>query len=133
MSDGTADRAEPQQPDIARRTLNYALRAIRLYQALQQRGDAPGWEIGKQYFRAAASIGANVAEAQAAESRADFAHKMNIALKEAHESAYWLQLLVLSGVLPPAQLTDIKAETDEIRAIVGAIVAKARGARKETN
>jgi four helix bundle protein len=56
--------------------------------------------IGRQYLRSATSIGANVEEAQAAESRPDFIHKMGIAQKEARESLYWLRLLRASGIVP---------------------------------
>ncbi len=65
--------------DIRKRSYQYALRAIRLYQYLQKQRDSAGWIIGKQYLRAATSIGANLEEAQASESRADFAHKLGIA------------------------------------------------------
>ncbi|MGH9325749.1 MAG: four helix bundle protein [Terriglobia bacterium] len=58
--------------------------------------------MGKQYLKAATSIGANIEEAQASESRADFNHKVGIAQKEARESHFWLRLLVDSGIAPPA-------------------------------
>ena len=72
------DRASPKW-DIRHRTLEYALRAVNLYRALQEGKDGAGWVIGRQFLRAATSVGANVAEAQAAESRADFIHKYSIA------------------------------------------------------
>ena len=59
--------------DIEERTFKYALRAIKVYQALQQSKDGAGWVIGKQFLRLVISVGANVAEAQDAERRADFA------------------------------------------------------------
>jgi len=89
---------DPQ--DIRERALQYSLRAIKLYQALQETKDGAGWILGKQYLRAATSIGANVEEAQAGESRADFIHKYGIAQKEARESLYWLKLLALSELIP---------------------------------
>ena len=67
-----------ERPDIQERTLEYAVRAVRLFQALQALPDRAGWTIGRQFLRAATSIGANVAEAQSAESRADFAHKLSL-------------------------------------------------------
>lgn len=51
------------------------------------------YEIAKQFIRSSTSIGANIAEAKYAESRKDFIHKLNIALKEAVETKYWLELL----------------------------------------
>lgn len=61
--------------DIRERAFKYALRAIKLYQFLQDGKDGAGWIIAKQYLRSATSIGANVEEAQSGESRADFIHK----------------------------------------------------------
>jgi four helix bundle protein len=55
---------------------------------LQERKDGACWILGKQYLRAATSIGANIEEAQAGETRADFIHKYGIAQKEAKESHY---------------------------------------------
>jgi hypothetical protein len=69
------------RPDIRSRSFAYALRAVRLYQFLQGRKDGAGWVLGKQYIREACSIEANVAEAQSAESRLDFIHKLGIAQK----------------------------------------------------
>src|SRR2546430_9769723 len=86
-------------PDIRKRSFQYALRAIRLYQALQERKDGACWILGKQYLRAANSIGSNIEEAQAGESRADFIHKYDIAQKEAKERHYWHPLLADSSIL----------------------------------
>jgi len=61
-----------------------------LYRFLQEGKDGAGWVLGKQYLRAAPSIGANMEEAQSAETKADFIHKYGIAQKEAKESVYWL-------------------------------------------
>jgi len=60
---------------------------------LQEKRDGAGWVLGKQYLRAATSIGANIEEAQSGETKADFIHKYGIAQKEAKESHYWLRLL----------------------------------------
>ncbi|HVA00151.1 MAG TPA: four helix bundle protein, partial [Terriglobia bacterium] len=57
---------------IRKRSFEYALRAVKLYEYLQELHKGAGWILGKQYLRAASSIGANVEEAQAGESRADF-------------------------------------------------------------
>jgi four helix bundle protein len=66
---------------------------VKVFHAVQDSGDRAGWVLAKQFLRSATSIGANLEEARAAESRADFIHKYRIALKEARESAYWLLLL----------------------------------------
>jgi four helix bundle protein len=111
---------------IEQRTLDYAVRATRLYRVLRKGRDPAGWEIAKQYFRAATSVGANVAESQAAESDKDFAHKLAVALKEAKESAFWLQLMERSGIIPAERLSDIRQETGEIQSILATIIMKVK-------
>jgi four helix bundle protein len=108
--------------DIYERTERYALRAVKLYQYLQKRRDGVGMVIGKQYFRAATSIGANLVEARSGESRRDFIHKCAIAQKEARESKYWLTLLHKSATVPPARLHAILDETNQIIAILARII-----------
>jgi four helix bundle protein len=118
-------------PDIRTRSYAYSLRAIKLYQALQQRKDGAGWVLGRQYLRAATSIGANVEEAQSGESRLDFVHKYGIAQKEARESLYWLRLLAESGIIPPQRLRPLTKETEELFAVItGIIVSTKRGSLK---
>ena len=118
-------------PDIRKRSYGYSLRAIKLYRALQRAKDGAGWVLGKQYLRAATSIGANVEEAQSAESRLDFVHKYGIAQKEARESVYWLKLLAESGIVPPRRLAPLMKETEELFAVItGIIVSTKRGSFK---
>jgi len=114
---------------IRERSFKYALRAIRLYRHLQIRKDGAGWVLGKQFLRSASSIGANIEEAQAGESRSDFIHKLGIAQKEARESWYWLRLLAASSIVPQAQLKSIMAETEELLAVITSIIltTKRRG------
>ena len=81
-----------------------------------------GLGAGKRYLRAATSIGANVEEAQSAESRPDFAHKYGIAQKEARESLYRLKLLAGSGVIPSQRLRPLTTETEELFAVIAGII-----------
>src|SRR4051794_150734 len=104
--------------DICGRTFDYALRAIKLYQHLQEGSDRAGWILGDQYMRAATSVGAHVEEAQASESRADFAHKMNGAQKEARESHYWLRLMLHANIVAEGRINPLLNETNEIVAIL---------------
>ena len=83
--------------------------------------------MGKQYLRAATSIGANVEEAQSAESRLDFVHKYGIAQKEARESLYWLKLLAESGIIPSRRLAPLMKETEELFAVITGIILSAKG------
>jgi four helix bundle protein len=114
-------------PDMRRRSYGYSLRAIKLYQVLQQGKDGAGWVLGKQYLRAATSIGANVEEAQSAESRPDFVHKYGIAQKEARESLYWLRLLAESGIIPSQRLRPLMKETEELFAVITGIILSTKG------
>ena len=112
--------------DIRVRSLQYSLRAIKLYRALQESRDGAGWIIGKQFLRAATSIGANVEEAQAGESRGDFIHKYGIAQKEARESRYWLSLLAEAKMIPVQRLRPLIKETEELYAVITAIICNTK-------
>jgi four helix bundle protein len=112
--------------DICDRSFDFALSSIRLYQSLQCVKDGAAWILGKQFVRSATSIGANIEEAQAAESKADFIHKYNIARKEAKESLYWLRLLHKSNLMPEEHLTPVMAEANEITAILTSIIINAK-------
>lgn len=73
----------------------FSLRIINLYRCLAS--EQREYVLSKQVLRSGTSIGANIVEANHAQSRADFAHKLSISLKEAHETQYWLELLRDSG------------------------------------
>ena len=115
--------------DICQRTFDLALRVVKLCQYLD---DKPGIlrTLGKQLLRSGTSVGANVEEAQAAQSKADFISKMNIALKEARETHYWLRLLVASQLIQESRLLGLKAETEEVMKILGAIIASSKNTKK---
>ena len=72
------------------------------------------------------SVGANYEEAQAAESKNDFIHKLQIALKELRESNYWLRLLAKAETLSSDRLTNIIEESNQLRAILSKAVATAK-------
>ena len=116
-------------PGIRDRSFQYGLRAIRLYQFLQKGKDGVGWVLGKQYLRAACSVGANTEEAQASESRADFVHKLGIAQKEARECHYWLRLLSESKIVPEVKLADLRHETNELISVLTSIVVQTKRKR----
>ena len=79
--------------------------------------------LGKQLLRSGTSIGANVEEATAAQSKKDFISKMSIALKEARETNYWLRLLKRTGFIKKDNLIN---ESSEIMNILGAIIRTSR-------
>jgi four helix bundle protein len=111
---------------VSERALAYAVRAIRLYQSLAWSKDRAGWIIGRQYLRAATSIGANIEDAQSGESRADFIHKLAVAQKEARESHYWLRLLAESGLVAEASLQPLMHKTEDLISVVTAIIVKTK-------
>lgn len=80
----------------------------------------------RQLIRSATSIGANVEEAQAAQSRSDFVNKISIALKEARETYYWLRLCGAAEVVPEDRLRSLQGEAHELMRILGAIIVSAR-------
>jgi four helix bundle protein len=120
------DSATKRPREILARSFAYALRAIKLYRYLQRRKDGAGWILGKQYLRAATSIGANIEEAQAGESRSDFIHKLGIAQKEARESRYWLHLLAGSGIVGREKLQPLRHKTKELIGIITAIIVSTK-------
>ena len=81
-------------------------------------------------MRSGTAVGANYEEAQGAESKADFCHKHQVALKEARESNYWLRLLVRAEVVPDERLGTLVDESDQLRAILSKAVATSKGTQK---
>ncbi len=110
--------------DIEKRTFEFSLRIIRLCKALV--ADRVGRIMANQVLRAGTSIGANVEEAQGAQSRPDFIAKMSIARKEARETLYWLRLISESELESKQRLTPLIKEADELARIVSAIIVSAR-------
>jgi four helix bundle protein len=126
------DRQRDGKPhDIRLRAFKHALRGVKLYQFLQKQKDGAGWVLGKQYLRAACSVGANIEEPQSAESRPDFVHKLGIAQKEARESLYWLRLMCASGIVPSRKLNLLMKETQELIAVVGSIILSTKRKRDD--
>lgn len=80
------------------------------------------YDLASQLWRAGASIGANIEEAQTAQSRPDFLSKMSIAAKEAREIHYWLRLTSDGKVLPLIRLASMIADIEEIKHIITSIV-----------
>src|SRR2546425_4794848 len=112
--------------DIRQRSFAYALRAIKLYQALVKRKDGAGWALGRQYLKSATSIGANIEEAQSGESRADFVHKYGIAQKEARESLYWLRVMAAANIIPQRRIEPLTQETEELLRVITSIILKTK-------
>jgi four helix bundle protein len=107
--------------DIVDRSFEFATRIVRLCQSLDK---SPGVSrtLANQLLRSGTSVGANIEEAQAGQSKADFSSKMSIARKEARETHYWLRLLTASNIVKEDKLNDLTREADELIRILTAIV-----------
>ena len=106
---------------VADKSKAFALRIIRLYRSLTE-GTVREYVISKQLLRSGTSIGANIREAHREQSRADFVSKMNISLKEACESEYWIELLYESGYIEEKEALSIQSECKELIKLLTAIV-----------
>ncbi len=84
--------------------------------------------IADQLLRSGCSIGANVREAQGAESKADFIHKMKVAYKEAEETEYWLELCNAARSYPKPEL--LLGKIEEILKILNSILTTSKGGKK---
>ena len=103
----------------------FALRIIKLYRYLCE--EKHEFVLSKQVLRSGTSVGANVREAQRGQSKPDFYSKMNIALKEADETAYWLELLYEGGFIDKSAYESIYADCDEIIKLLTSITKAQNG------
>jgi four helix bundle protein len=110
--------------DLADRLLDFAVRTIKLVAALPK--TTTGKHIGRQFLRAGTSVGANYEEGRAAESRADFIHKLGIAWKEIRESRYWLRVIHRVQFLRPSRVEPLLQEAEELCAILSKSLETAR-------
>ncbi len=118
---GTAPR------NIQDRTFEFGVRIIRLVDRLPR--TIAGMKIGQQLIESGTSVGANMQEADAAESKKDFVHKTGIALKEAQESHYWLRLIDATLFPNDAEVTALNREAYELSRVLGAIKRSAQQAK----
>jgi four helix bundle protein len=112
------------QRDLKERTKKFALRIIKLYAALPRRGDAQ--ILGTQILKSGTSVGAHYREAWRAKSDADFISKVEGALQELDETAYWLELIGEAEILPLKRLEGLHNEAEELTAILVTIVTKVK-------
>ena len=105
---------------IEEKSFDFAIRIVKLKDFLSE--ERKEFDLSRQILRSGTSIGANVSEAQQAQSQADFLSKINIALKEAAETKYWLRLLRATGKLTEKETESILSECIEIEKILYSIV-----------
>ena len=114
--------------DLSERLLDFGADIIVLITKLKK--TAAGRHVGDQLMRSATSCGANYEEARAAESRADFVHKMQVVLKELRESLYWLRLLKKTAPLSDDGIQPLLREANELANIFAQSVITAKGQRE---
>jgi four helix bundle protein len=110
--------------NIRDRVFKFGVRVIKMTNALPK--TPSGYAIANQVVRSGTSIGANIEEAQSAVSRKDFIHSINIALKEARETYYWIKILTCSEILNQKQIKELLEENEEIIKILVTIIKRSK-------
>jgi four helix bundle protein len=111
--------------DLPERTFAFAEKIVRFCMVLEKDSIVSG-TLMKQLLRSGTSIGSNVEEGRASESKRDFVHKYSLSLKEARQTHYWLRLLTAAEVLPAARLQPLTGEANELIAILTTICKRNR-------
>ena len=109
---------------IKEKSFIFAIEIVGLYKVLAERKE---FVLSKQLLRSGTSIGANIRESEHAQSKADFIHKLSIALKEANETEYWLDLLYETKYVSESEFQSIKPKVIEILKILVSIINTSKG------
>ena len=109
---------------VADKSKSFAIRIIKFYKYLCD--EKKEFVLSKQILRSGTSIGANIRESKNAQSKADFISKMNIALKEADETAYWMELLQESEIIEKSQVIDLYELNTELIKLLTAIIKSSK-------
>ena len=109
---------------IEKNCFDFAIKVVKLYKYLCDKKKE--FVLSKQLLRSGTSIGANVAEAQQAQSKADFISKISIALKETTETKYWLRLLNASEYLSDFEIKTVLSDCVEIEKILTSILKSSK-------
>ena len=118
---------------IKLKSLDFAVRIVNMIKYLLQRTSFAEQPICKQLLRSGTSISANIREAEHAESTEDFIHKMKIALKEANESEFWLELFYRTNYITKEQYESLITDCNEINKLLISIVKKTKENNKINN
>ena len=118
---------EKEKNVIADKSYKFALRIINAYLYLSK--EKQEYVLSKQLLRSGTAIGALVSESRFAQSKADFINKMHIALKEANETRYWINLLHDSNFITEAMYNSIFPDVEEIVSILASIVKTSKGVK----
>jgi len=104
---------------IKEKSFSFAIEIVSLHKVLIEKKE---FVISKQLLRSGTSIGANVREAEHAQSKVDFIHKLSISLKEANETEYWLDLLYETKYLEISEFENIKTKIIELLKLLTSII-----------
>lgn len=110
---------------IKTKSLGFALRIVKLYKFLVERQKE--FVLSKQLLRSGTAIGALIRESEHAESKADFIHKLSIALKEANESEYWIELLYQADYLDEKSFKSLNDDLTQLLKMLTAIIKTSKG------
>jgi len=105
---------------VREKSFEFALRVVKLFQYVQQ--EKREYVMSKQLLRCGTAIGALVREADQAESKPDFIHKMAIALKEANETQYWIELLTRAEYISEKSSASIQTDLTELLKLLTSII-----------
>jgi len=109
---------------LREKSYNFALRIVKIYKFMA--AEKFEYILSKQIIRSGTSIGANIEEGVQAQSKADFVHKLSIALKEASETNYWLRLLRDSEYLTEKQSESLLLDCEELQKLLTASIKTAK-------
>ena len=109
---------------VQEKSFRFAVRIVKLCKLLRE--EQKEFIMTKQLLRSGTSIGANITEAQQAQSKSDFVHKMSIALKEAAETNYWLRLLHATDYLSDKAMKSMIMDCSELEKMLTAIIKSAK-------
>jgi four helix bundle protein len=113
---------------VKAKSFEFALRVVKLCEFLV--GNKKEYVLSKQLLRSGTAIGALIREAEHAQSKADFIHKLSISLKEANETEYWLELLYKSGYLNESEYNSIISSSREILRLLTSIIKTSKENKK---
>lgn len=114
----------PKKNVLENKSLLFALRIINAYKYITQ--DKQEYILSKQLLRSGTSVGAMIKEAEFAESKMDFIHKLNVALKEANETRYWLMLLKGAEYISVSAYESIEEDCNELIRLLASIIKTSR-------
>jgi len=113
MSFKVNEKSQPYRNAVLEKSFNFSIRIIKLFKHIKQK-DRDIEPLLKQVLRSGTSIGANITEAQGAITKKDFINKLHVALKEARETEYWLELLKATNYLTTDEFDNINSDSKEI-------------------